>query len=116
MAIKNFYRNKIVTAGDMSADITSMTVDISRLDNVAIQLNWSAATDPVGSFELLQSVDNINFVAGVSSIDSLNLTATGSTGSKLYSASGVCAPYIQVMYDRTSGDGALDIWVSGKEI
>jgi hypothetical protein len=115
MAIKNFYRNRVVEKGSMDADILSPTIDISRLDNIAVQINWSAG-DPTGSFELLQSIDNINFVKAVSSIQTIAGSGSSPTGSLLWSASGICYPFIQIMYDKTSGDGLCDIWVSGKEI
>jgi hypothetical protein len=112
MPCRNFLNPfQLVSAGDMSATITSARVDIRYLDNISVQLNFTGS--PTGTFDVLGSIDGINYIALTISPA---LAATGSGGQLLVDLNQLSVPFIKVRYNFTSGSGSLDVWVSGKEV
>jgi hypothetical protein len=112
-----------ITAGDMSqSSITSKVTNILNLDNVGIQLNWSGA--PVGTFAIQVSMDYQQDAQGnvtkagnwVSIALSPALAAAGSGDSAYADLAGLSAPWIRVVYTKTSGTGTLNAFISGKRI
>lgn len=98
---------KTIDAGDMSANITGTTIDISMIEHVAHQIIWSG-TSPVGTITIQGSLDSSNF----STISTTAVAAN--TGSVLTNIPSVGYPYIRATYTATSGVGTLNITVSGK--
>jgi hypothetical protein len=118
-----------VINGDMSAVITSPITDISFLDNIGIQLDFSGS--PSGSFAIQISADYSQDASGnVKNAGSwVPLVLTYFTGSAFTSATSVptyvgspiyldltqlSAPYIRVVYTPSGGSGALNVYVTAK--
>ena len=133
MSRKNILKQfKIVDAGDMSqASITSAVTCIQFLDNVGIQLNFSGA--PVGDFEIQVSADYeqnpngsvinagnwaplaLSYLSGGSFVDSFDIPT--SVGSPIYlDLNQLSAPFIRIVYTKTSGSGSLDAFITAKMV
>ena len=113
----------ILSAGDMSASITSSATNINFLDNASIQLNFTGA--PVGTFAVQGSLDyspgiNNDPLANAGNWVDLPLsvtpTASGSPDVILMDLSMLPFPWIRVVYTRTSGTGSLNYYIVAKEI
>lgn len=110
------FRN--IVNGDMSqASITSAVTDIQFLDNIGIQLDFSGS--PVGTFDvqisLNYSIDNLSNT--VISSGTWVTIASGSTsgGSPIFfDLNQLSAPFIRVVYTKTSGTGTLNSIISAK--
>lgn len=115
---------KTVTAGDLSANLTSPVTDIRYLDNIAIQLIFTGT--PTGTFVVQGSLDYMRAFseearavnAGTWTTITLGstLAASGAAGNILVDLNQLSFPYIRVVYTRTSGTGSLDMWVEGKAV
>jgi hypothetical protein len=113
---------KNITAGDMSANVTSAVTNIQYVDNVGIELSWTGT--PTGTFTVEVSVsyeqDSQGNVINAGSWNALTLnptpTASGSAGSFYISLNQIEAPWVRVRYIRTSGTGVLTSYICTKEI
>lgn len=123
-----------IVAGDMStASITSTVTEIKYLDDIGIQLTWTGS--PVGNFEIQISADyqqdtnnppNVlrtgHWVPLVLTYWNGSAFVTGtdiptSLGSPVYfDLALLSAPYIRVVYTKTSGTGTLDGYITAKVI
>lgn len=119
-----------VTAGDMStASITSAVTNIQILDDIGVQLNWTGS--PVGNFRVQISADHAQDINGNVTVAGnwtpLTLTywdgaawATSvdiptSLGSPIYfDMALLSAPWIRVLYTKTSGTGTLSAFITAK--
>lgn len=117
----NLQSYQIITAGDMSADITSAVTNIQTLDNIGIQLNWTGS--PVGVFEVQVSIDyaqdNFGNVINAGHWTPIDFQVGPSTtdGSPIYlDLNQLSAPWIRTFYDRTSGTGTLSAYITAKMI
>ena len=112
---------KIISAGSMGGDITGPATNIQFIDNIAIQLNWTG--NAVGDFKIQGSSDHQE-VNGVVTNEGnwvdISLSpapaAAGSTDQILINMTQLAFPFIRVFFDRSSGTGSLDAWISGKAI
>jgi hypothetical protein len=110
-----------ITAGDMSqATITSKITDITFLDNMALQMDWTGT--PVGTFTIYGSLNYAQDLFGnvtnpgnwVPITFSTAPVATGSAGDILINLNQLSFPYLKVIYTKTSGTGVLNAYISGK--
>lgn len=120
-------------SGSMAADVTSIVTSLAYLDNVGIQLNWTGS--PVGIFQIQISADHAQDAQGNVTVAGnwcpITLTyydAGGATfvtttdipvtvGSPIYlDLTQLSAPWIRVFYDRTSGTGALEAFITAKQL
>lgn len=101
----------IVTAGDMSASITSSTTDIRYTDDVGVQLTWTGT--PTGTFSVNVSTDKVNWVPLALPSSPVAAGAPGSIYLDLFALS---APYIQTTYTPVSGTGVLSANIVAKAI
>lgn len=111
-----------VTNGSMAASITSPVTNIEFLDNVGVQLNFTGA--PVGNFQVQVSIDynqdnNGNVISAGNwvpvTLSNGTVNANTSLGSPIYiDLNQLSAPWVRVVYVRTSGTGALNVFLSGK--
>lgn len=101
----------LVSAGDMSGNITSSSIQIQFLDNICIQAIYTGT--PTGTFSVEGSLDNSNWVA-LATAPSPN--PTGSAGSSLVQYSNQSIVYIRLKYTVSGGTGTLTAYISGKEI
>lgn len=101
----------VITAGDMSGDLTSSVTDIRYTDDVGIQLTWTGT--PTGTFDVEVSTDRINWVP-------LTLpsspVASGSAGSIYLDLFALSAPYIRTTYTAGGGSGTLTANIVAKAI
>lgn len=108
---------KIITAGDMSADVTSSVVEIKGINDLAVQLIFTGS--PTGTFYIQSSVDyGINGASATwaaVTTSPATISASGSGSNHLISLEGYSFPWVRVFYDFSSGTGSLDAYISGKE-
>lgn len=124
----NLKRFKTITNGDMStASITSAVTAIEFLDNIGIQINFTGS--PVGTFAVQISMDydqdqNGNVISAGNWITmpvqqgSTSYTAIPtSLGSPIYlDLNQLSAPWIRLVYTRTSGTGTLNAFIAAKMV
>ena len=96
----------ILTAGNMSGNLTSLTQNVLHSRYVTVQCVYTGS--PVGSLALQASVDGITFVTA------LTQTVNGAD-STLFNLPLYASPKVRVVYTATSGSGTLDIKLSAKE-
>lgn len=109
--------------GDMSGSITSRVTGVQYLDNIAIQLNVTTA-DAVGTFEVQVSLDyaqdSQGNVTNAGNWIGLNLSGTptvASTNEQFFiDINQVPAPWVRVVYTRTSGTGTVQGFISAKDL
>jgi hypothetical protein len=115
---------KIVSAGDQSlATVTSTITSIEFLDNIGIQVNILTGTAS-GSFDVQISGDhrevngNVTVAGNWISLGS-SYTATVTSGSPAniyFDLNQLSAPYVRLLYTKSSGTGTFDAFVVGKMI
>ena len=118
----NLLQFHTIIDGDMSlSSLTSSVTNIQFLDNLAIQLNFSGS--PVGTFEVQVSIDyaqdnNGNVTNSGNWVPvTLNPSPDTSQGSPIFiNMQQLAAPWIRVVYTKTSGSGTLNAYISGKMI
>lgn len=113
---------KFVEAVSMGASITSSAQEVKLQDNVGLQLNWTGS--PVGTFSVQVSMDHLQdnlgniLVAGnwVTLTLSAAIAAAGSADSAYIDLNQISAPYVRLVYTRTSGTGSLDAFIVAKGV
>lgn len=113
---------KIVSAGDMSqATVTSTVVNIQGLDNIGIQVNILTGTAN-GTLSVQTSIDHAEGTA-VATGNWVSLPSTytqtiasGSPANVIWDLNQISAPFIRLLYTKTSGTGTFDAFVCGKMI
>ncbi len=124
---------QVIVAGDMSlTSVTSSITEIKYLDNVGIQLQWTGS--PVGYFQVQVSADHnenavgrgttstgqfvplvVSFLSSGIMVQSTDIPT--SSGSPIYlDLTQLSAPYIRVVYTKTSGSGTLSGYITSKMI
>lgn len=103
------YQNLLVDES-MGADITSAATNILFLDRVGYQLVWTGT--PNGTFYVQVSNDSVTWADLTLSTP---VTASGS-GDNAFIDIETGAKYVRLFYDRTSGTGTLDAYITGKSI
>jgi len=124
----NLKRFKTITTGDMSqATLTSAVTAIEFLDNIGYQINFTGS--PVGTFSVQISADydqdqNGNVINAGQWITvpvqqngtSYTLIPT-SLGSPMFlDLNQLSAPFIRLIYTKTSGTGTVNAFVCGKMV
>ena len=113
MSRKNVLQpRQIITNGDMSANVTSLTTDVSNLDRQMIQLVWTGT--PVGTFAVDVSLDK-----GVtwSPLDFGTVpAAAGAAGNNTLRIDGPSIQKMRVRYVRTSGTGTLQAYLMASTV
>lgn len=92
--------------------ITSNPTNIENLDNIGFQITWTG--NPVGSFQILCSIDGVNYVP--LSFGPPLTSPSGTAGSFLVNLTELPYPWIELQYTNTSGVGALTAWICGKDL
>jgi hypothetical protein len=113
---------QILTAQSMGATFTSPITEIKLQDNVGIQLNWTGA--PVGTFDVQVSMDhkqdangNVTVVGNwISLALSPAIIAAAVPDTAYIDLNQLSAPYIRVVYTRTSGTGVLNMFITAKGV
>jgi len=109
MAITSEKLVQIVTDGDMSADVTSSSVNVQKDVNCAIQAKFTGSS-PTGTFHLLASNDDITYTT----INSADVAITTS-GDVLWNITAIGFAYLKLYYEFGSGTGTLNATLFIKE-
>jgi hypothetical protein len=118
---------KVITNGDMSANITSKVSIISNISMLSYAYSW-AGSSPVGTITVEVSNDYtvngagtvsnagtwtaLTFVSAGSVVSSL--AVSGNTGTGFIDIDAISAYAIRTKYNFTSGTGTLQATVAGK--
>lgn len=117
----NLLKYQTISSGDMSqSSLTSAVTDIRFLDNVGIQLNATGV--PVGTFDVQVSADyaqdydgNVTASGNWISVTLPSTPSVAGAAKQIYiDINQISAPYIRVVYTRTSGTGTLNAFITGK--
>lgn len=111
---------KMIDAGDMSGNLTSIPTNVEFLDNIALQLNFTGT--PTGTFAVEVSIDydqdSLGNILNAGNWIPLTLSpapaATGSGASIFIELNQTPARWLRVTYTATSGVGSLDALISAK--
>lgn len=117
-------KKQIVQGGDMSqATVTSTIMNIQGVDNIGVQVNLLTGT-PTGTFDIKVSADHVEngttvmtagtFIA-LGSPYTVAMTS-GSPTNIYFDISEISAPYIELVYTKTSGTGTFDAFITGKAV
>ena len=102
--------NSVIIDASMGASVNSNVQEISECNCIAVQVIWSAGSNPIGSVKLQASLDNITFT----DISGTSLSVSGNSGSHFYNFDRPGFPYLRVVYTRTAGSGTLNAKICGK--
>ena len=113
---------RMVTAGDMSANITSLGFNVQSMDNIGLEYVFTG-TAATGTWVFVGSNDSVDGTSGsgtwftVTPDGTLPTNPSGSSGAN-FGVAFTNYPYkwLQVRYTRTSGSGTLNVIALGKEI
>lgn len=97
-----------VASGDLSADFTSVLVNILHVDRVAIEFAWTGT--PTGVIEV-QVSNTGNFWTPVD----ISAAPAGSAAGAFVEIE-TSAKFVRVFFDRTSGTGTLSAHLTAKSI
>lgn len=120
MSRKNNLRQfQNIVNGDMSqASITSSVTNLEFLDNIGVQLNFTGS--PTGSIAIQVSADYVQDVNGrVLNPGHWVTIASASTsgGSPIYfDIQMTSAPWMRVVYTKSSGSGTLNGFITAKMV
>ena len=103
--------NPALVSGSMSADITGPVTQIDKIDQVAYQVSWTSTT-AVGTISVQGSIDGVNFID--LTFNPVLSQPSSNSGSYLINLSLLPFPLIRLKYTRTSGTGALTVYLSAK--
>lgn len=103
--------NPALVSGNMSADIIGPTTQIDKIDNVGYQVSWTSS-NAVGVISVQGSIDNVNFID--LTFNPALAQPASNNGSYLINLALVPFPYIRLKYTKTSGEGNLTVYGSGK--
>jgi hypothetical protein len=104
---ENLYNYKILTNGDMSGNLTSAPVDLSKTDGYSVYAEWSGS--PVGTMKLQVSLDGIHYVDYTGS-----QTPVNGVGNVIWEVTTAFYDNIRVVYTYGSGSGTLNVQINGK--
>ena len=100
------YNKNVLEDASMAADATSESVDVAEAIVFAVHGIWTG--DPVGSFIVEAGNDDQNFVT-------IDISSTGGADNqRLLNVDRAGYRYVRVRYERTSGSGTLNVYVSYK--
>lgn len=101
--------------GDMSqATLTSSTWNILGFNGIGLEFFFTGT--PTGTFAVNVSMDPTNSSLWVPLTLSSSPVASGSAGQIFINLADIKAPYMQIVYTRSSGSGTLNIMGSAKTV
>ncbi len=111
--VKIMSATNLATVGAQS----STPQNVLWMDDLAIQANISGA--PVGTLTIEASLDYAQTPFNAANAGTwvvLSTTAVSAAATVLVQIQPQAVPWIRVTYTRTSGTGAMDVYISGKAI
>lgn len=115
---KNFLlQAPIVTAGDMSGNLTSKVTNIQGLDNIGIQWNVATGT-PSGTVSVQVSIDHNEAPAAAVTGNWVTLSSqvitSGSPSPIIFNLQGLATMWIRTIYTASGGTGTGNAFICGK--
>jgi hypothetical protein len=103
-----------VLGGTMSGTNTiySQIIDVSKMDNVGLEVAWTGA--PTGTFQVLTSCSGINFNA--ITFNPPLAQPSGSAGGYSVDLNQLPFKYILLKYTNSSGSGVLTVYGQNKDL
>ncbi len=92
--------------------IYSQIVEVSRMDNIGLEIAWTG--NPVGTFSVHASISGINFPS--ITFDPALAQPSGSAGSYVINLALYGFKYIMLKYVNTSGSGTLHAYGQVKDL
>lgn len=120
---KNTLRKyQTITNGSMAGSLTSTVTNIQFLDAIGVQFNFTGT--PTGSFQVQVSADYAQDDNGNVQVAGnwVNMTlspapvASGSADSIYIDIRSTSAPWMRLVYTRSSGSGTLNAFITAKAI
>ena len=116
----NILKFQTITAASMGAGVTSAVTNIEYMDNIGIQLGFTGT--PTGTFAVQVSADyaqdQFGNVSNAGNWVALTLSpspAASGSGDNIYiDLNQLSAPWVRVVYTRTSGTGTLNAFLTSK--
>lgn len=106
---ENIYNYVIVTAGDMSANITSPLMDTSVVEAIVFYAKWTGS--PVGTIKLQVSLTELD--ADFIDLDDSEQVVNGA-GNFMWNVTDTNYDKIRLVYTFGSGTGSLEVRVNAK--
>lgn len=111
----NLLAAPVSMSADMSANITSLGINLISIYAYSIQVSWSAGTSPVGTFTLQGSNDAGDNGSGQGVSQPTNWTTvtgssqaiSGTPGSILYDVVECSYRWVRLVYTATSGSATI---------
>lgn len=117
---KNVLRvwNGIANSDMSAASITSDPTNVLFMDNVQVQLNYTGT--PTGTFQVQVSSDYDPTTATAGNWVPIpfgsTISATGAADQIILDMNQLPAPWVRVVYTRSSGSGTLNMYLTAKEV
>lgn len=92
--------------------IYSQIIDISKMDNIGLEVTWTGT--PTGTFSVMVSNSAINFYA-LTFVPAL-AQPSGSAGGYAVDLNQVPFKYIMLQYVNASGSGTLTVYGQNKDL
>jgi len=114
---------KVISAGDMSGDITGKVTSVTFSDTLTYGIAWTG-TSPVGTMKVQGSLDYTetadHTVLDAGTWFDLPLApapaVSGATGTLSISLRFHSFPWLRLVYSRSSGTGTMTAWIAGREV
>jgi hypothetical protein len=113
---------RVVTAGDLSGDVTSSVTSVFYQDNICYQCILTGA--PVGRLYVQGSVDykpppagsSENVPANAGNWINIIYADIAAADEVIFDINQLPVPYIRLFYDRSSGTGTMIADITAKEV
>jgi hypothetical protein len=92
--------------------IYSQIIDVSRMDNIGLEVTWTGT--PTGTFEVDVSCSGINFYA--LTFSPILAQPAGSAGGYYVNLAAAGFRYLLLKYTNTSGSGSLTVYGQQKDL
>lgn len=92
--------------------IYSQIIDISRMDNIGLEVNWAGT--PIGTFSVLVSNSGVNF--NTLTFDPALGQPAGSAAGEAVNITQLGFKYMMLKYVNSSGSGTLTVYGQVKDL
>lgn len=99
---ENTFNGLILENGDMSGNLTSTTIDTSRVSSVVFYASWTGS--PAGTLKLQVSIDGTNYV----DLPDSPVIVSGASDF-MWNVTDTNYDQIKLVYQATSGSGSLNV-------